>query len=156
MSGTEFTQTHLSATESLCSSLLEPGSIYYLLSQHRRDIFADTNFAHLYSSGTGRPSIPASRIASVLVLQALEGLSDREALDQVRYNPRWKLALGLDLEDEGFDPSVLTYWRNRIKNSSTPRLILDLARDIIDETKILNRHTKRVPDSTVLVDAVVT
>ena len=156
MLGTESTQTHLSATESFCASLLEPGSIYHFLSQHRRDIFADAKFAHLYPSGTGRPSIPASRIASVLVLQALEGLSDREALDQVRYNLRWKLALGLDLEDTGFDPTVLTYWRNRIKNSSTPKLIFDLAREIVDETKILNRHTKRVLDSTVLVDAVVT
>ena len=91
-----------------------------------------------------------------MVLQTLEGLSDREALDQVRYNLRWKLALGLDLENRGFDPSVLTYWRNRIKNSNTPNIIFDLAREIINETKILNTHTRRVLDSTVLVDAVIT
>jgi len=116
MLGTESTQTHLSAAESFCASLLEPGSIYHFLSQHRRDIFADAKFAHLYPSGTGRPSIPASRIASVLVSSALEGLSDREALDQVRYNLRFKLALGLDLEDTGFDPTVLTYWRSHLKD----------------------------------------
>uniref|UniRef100_UPI00261CE224 transposase n=2 Tax=Ferrimicrobium sp. TaxID=2926050 RepID=UPI00261CE224 len=154
MLGTESPQAHLTATAAFCSTLLEPGSLYHFLAEHRREIFADAKFAHLYPSGTGRPSIPASRIASVMVLQTLEGLSDREALDQVRYNLRWKLALGLDLEDRGFDPSVLTYWRNRIKNSSTPTLIFDLAREIINETKILNTHTKRVLDSTVLVDAV--
>ena len=156
MLGTESSQAHLTATVAFCSTLLEPGSLYHFLQEHRREIFADAKFAHLYPSGTGRPSIPASRVASVMVLQALEGLSDREALDQVRYNLRWKLALGLDLEDKGFDPSVLTYWRNRIKNSTTPGLIFALAREIIDETKILNSHTKRVLDSTVLVDAVVT
>jgi len=156
MLGTESPQAHLTATAAFCSTLLEPGSLYYFLAEHRREIFADAKFAHLYPSGTGRPSIPASRIASVMVLQTLEGLSDREALDQVRYNLRWKLALGLDLEDRGFDPSVLTYWRNRIKNSANPTLIFDLAREIISETKILNTHTKRVLDSTVLVDAVIT
>jgi IS5 family transposase len=156
MLGTESSQAHLTATAAFCSTLLEPGSLYHFLQEHRREIFADAKFAHLYPSGTGRPSIPASRVASVMVLQTLEGLSDREALEQVRYNLRWKLALGLDLEDRGFDPSVLTYWRNRIKNSNTPNLIFDLAREIINETKILNTHTKRVLDSTVLVDAVIT
>ena len=127
MLGTESSQAHLTATAAFCSTLLEPGSLYHFLQEHRREIFADAKFAHLYPSGTGRPSIPASRVASVMVLQTLEGLSDREALDQVRYNLRWKLALGLDLEDRVFDPSVLTYWRNRIKNSNTPNLIFDLA-----------------------------
>ena len=156
MLGTESSQAHLTATAAFCSTLLEPGSLYHFLQEHRREIFADAKFAHLYPSGTGRPSIPASRVASVMVLQTLEGLSDREALEQVRYNLRWTLALGLDLEDRGFDPSVLTYWRNRIENSNTPNLIFDLAREIINETKILNTHTKRVLDSTVLVDAVIT
>lgn len=156
MLGTESSQAHLTSTAAFCSSLLEPGSLYHFLAEHRRELFADAKFAHLYPSGTGRPSIPASRVASVMVLQTLEGLSDREALDQVRYNLRWKLALGLDLDDPGFHPTVLTYWRNRIKRSTTPQLIFDLAREVIGETKILAGHTKRVLDSTVLCDAVVT
>jgi hypothetical protein len=57
MLGSKSTQTHLSAAENFCASLLEPGSIYHFLSQHRRDIFADAKFAHLYPLGTKRPSI---------------------------------------------------------------------------------------------------
>jgi hypothetical protein len=88
MLGTESAQTHLTAAESFCRSSREPGSIYHLLSPHRREIFPDAKFAHPYPSGTGRLSIPTSRMASVFVLQALEGISDREALDQVLDNLR--------------------------------------------------------------------
>jgi hypothetical protein len=88
MLGTESAQTHLTAADSFCRSSREPGSIYHLLSPHRREIFPDAKFAHPYPSGTGRLSIPTSRMASVFVLQALEGLSDREALDQVLDNLR--------------------------------------------------------------------
>lgn len=52
-----------------------------------------------------------------MVLLALEGLSVREALDQVRYDLRWKLALSLDLENRGFDLSVIAYWRVRLQKS---------------------------------------
>ncbi|MDA8398171.1 MAG: transposase [Actinomycetota bacterium] len=50
-----------------------------------------------------------------MVLQALQGLSDREAAEEVRLNPAWKMALGLALDDEGFYPSVLTWWRRRFR-----------------------------------------
>jgi hypothetical protein len=65
MLGTESAQTHLTAAESFCRSSREPGSIYHLLSPHRREIFPDAKFAHPYPSGTGRLSIPTSRMASV-------------------------------------------------------------------------------------------
>ena len=61
----------------------------------------------------GRPSVPASVVATVLVLQALEGLSDREAIGRLRCDIRWKAAAGLALTDEGFHPTVLTLWRAR-------------------------------------------
>jgi transposase len=72
------------------------------------ELFPDEAFAELFPSDKGRPSLPAPRIASVMVLQALERLSDREANEQVRLNLVWKMALGLPLDDEGFHPSVLT------------------------------------------------
>ena len=51
----------------------------------------------------------------MMMLQALQGLSDREAAEEVRLNPAWKMALGLALDDEGFHPSVLTWWRRRFR-----------------------------------------
>ncbi|ACU54756.1 transposase IS4 family protein [Acidimicrobium ferrooxidans DSM 10331] len=156
MLGTESDQAHLTATEAFCSSLIEPGSIYAFLAEHRRELFPDERFRHLYPSTTGRPSIPASRVLAVMVLQVLEGLSDTEATEQVRYNLRWKYALGLDLEDPGFHPTVLTYWRRRIATSETPRLIGELVAEVIGATGVLKGKTKRVVDSTVLADAVAT
>jgi hypothetical protein len=156
MLGTESDQAHLTATEAFCSSLIEPGSVYAFLAAHRRELFPDERFRHLYPSTTGRPSIPASRVLTVMVLQVLEGLSDTEATEQVRYNLRWKLALGLDLEDPGFHPTVLTYWRRRIATSETPGLLGELVAEVVRATGVLAGKRKRVVDSTVLADAVAT
>jgi hypothetical protein len=51
--------------------------------------------------------VPAEVIATVMVLQALEGLSDREAVNTLRRDMAWKVACGLGLDDEGFHPTVL-------------------------------------------------
>ena len=59
-------------------------------------------------------------VATVLVLQALEGLSDREAIGRLRCDIRWKAAAGLALTDEGFHPTVLTLWRARFVSEQRP------------------------------------
>src|SRR2546425_12852192 len=93
----------------LCRQLVPKGSVEAFLADHRRALFPDEFFADLFPSGRGRPSIPADVVATVMVLQALEGLSDRDATRALRD----KVAAGLALNDEGFDYSVLTYWRAR-------------------------------------------
>ena len=67
------------------------------MAEHRRELFPDGLFAGLFS-GRGRRSVPASVIATVLVLQALEGLSDREAVERLECDVRWKAAAGLSFE----------------------------------------------------------
>ena len=95
-------------------------------------------------------------VATVLVLQALEGLSDREAIGRLRCDIRWKAAAGLSLTDEGFHPTVLTLWRARLRNSSAPERVFDAVRAVVSETGVLSGRCRRVLDSTVLDDAVVT
>jgi hypothetical protein len=58
-----------------CRGLVEEGTVYAFLADHRRELFKDEDFADLFPSGRGRPSIPVEVICSVMVLQALEGLS---------------------------------------------------------------------------------
>jgi Transposase domain (DUF772) len=58
--------------------------VYAFLADHRKDLFPDELSADLFPSGRGRPSVPADVVATVMVLQALEGLSDREAAAQLR------------------------------------------------------------------------
>ena len=113
-------------------------------------------FSDLFPSGRGRPSIPADVVASAMVLQALEGLSDRDAARALRDRISWKVACGLALDDEGFDYSVLTYWRTRLRNSDHPERIFDAVRSVIDATGVLKSKTRRALDSTLLDDAVAT
>lgn len=138
----------------LCRHLVPEGSVYAFLTEHRRYLFPDDMFADLFPSGRGRPSVPADVVATVLVLQALEHLSDREAVRQLQANIAWKAAAGLALTDEAFHPTVLTLWRNKLRASAEPQRIFDAIRAVIAETGVLKGKTRRALDSTVLDDAV--
>lgn len=143
----------------LVGHLVPAGSVFAFLAEHRRAVFPDVLFADLFSSSTGRPSIPGDVIASVLVLQTLQDLSDREAMEALRCDLRWKVACppcGLALTDAGFHPSVLTYWRRRLLASERPDRIFDAVREVIAATGVLGGKTRRALDSAVLDDAVAT
>jgi IS5 family transposase len=140
----------------LCRQLVPEGSVEAFLADHRGELFPDELFADLFPSGRGRPSIPADVIATVMVLQALDGLSDRDAARALRDRISWKVAAGLALTDEGFDYSVLTYWRTRLRASERPERIFDAVRAVVDATGVLNGKSRRALDSTLLDDAVAT
>jgi transposase len=140
----------------LCRHLVEEGSVYAFLADHRRDLFPDELFADLFPSGRGRPSVPADQVATVMVLQALEGLSDREAAAQLRRNIAWKVACGLALTDQGFHPTVLTLWRSRLRGSGRPERIFEAVRQVVAATGVLKGRQRRALDSTLLDDAVAT
>lgn len=140
----------------LCRQLVPPGSVEAFLADHRRELFSDEMFEDLFRSRRGRPSVPADVVASVMVLQALEGLSDRDAARALRDRISWKVACGLALDEEGFDYSVLTYWRARLRTSKRPERIFDAVRSVIDATGVLKGKTRRALDSTLLDDAVAT
>jgi IS5 family transposase len=140
----------------LCRQLVPEGSVEAFLADHRRELFPDEMFEDLFRSQRGRPSIPADVVAAVMVLQALEGLSDRDAARALRDRISWKVACGLALDDEGFDFSVLTYWRTRLRTSERPERIFDAVRSVIDATGVLKGKTRRALDSTLLDDAVAT
>jgi DDE family transposase/transposase-like protein DUF772 len=90
------------------------------------------------------------------VLQTLQDLSDRDAIQAVRCDLRWKVACGLPLDHEGFHPSTLTYWRRRLAASARPNRIFDAVRTVVAETGVLTGKTRRALDSVVLDDAVAT
>ncbi len=131
------------------------GSMFGFLAEHRGELFPDEQYADLFST-SGRPSLPATRMAAVLTLQALHSLSDRECAEAVRCDLRWKVACGLSLLDEGFDPSSLTYWRKRIAKSKRPHRVNDAIRQVIEATGVLAGRWRRAVDSTILDDAVAT
>ena len=118
--GTSHPEHVVMDAESVSGRLLPPGSVYAFLAEHRRELFSDELFADLFPSPLGRPSVPADVVAAVLVLQALEGRSDREAVEALTFDLRWKAACGLAITDTAFDPSTLTYWRRRLAASARP------------------------------------
>jgi hypothetical protein len=91
-----------------------------------------------------------------MVLQALEGLSDREAARQLACNIAWKVACGLALTDQGFHPRVLTLWPSRLRASDRPEQIFAAVRMVIAQTGVLAGRQRRALDSTLLDDAVAT
>jgi hypothetical protein len=142
--------------ESWLDGMVPAGSVYAFLAAHRRELFPDAAFADLFPSPLGRPSVPADVVASVLVLQALEGLGDREAVEALTFDLRWKAAVGWPVAAAGFHSTVLTYWRRRLARSQRPDRIFDAVREVVAATGALTGKTRRALDSTVLEDAVAT
>jgi IS5 family transposase len=138
----------------LCGHLVAPGTVHALLAEHRLRLFPDEMFADLFPNRRGRPSVPADVVATVMVLQALENLSDRDAVRALRTNIAWKVAAGLPLDDVGFHPTVLTLWRNKLRATATPERIFDAVRGMAAQSGVLSGRTRRVLDSTVLDDCV--
>ncbi len=128
--------------------------MYAFLAEHRRLLFPDELFEDLFPNRRGRPSVPGDVIAATMVLQSLEGLSDREAVRQLETNIAWKAACGLALTDEAFHSTVLVLWRNKLRASDRPERIFDAVRQVITETGVIAAKHRRALDSTVLDDAV--
>lgn len=156
MQGRQDPDRRLLDAAALCRNLVEEGTVYAFLADHRAELFPEEDFADLFSVGRGRPSIPATVVCSVMVLQALEGLSDRDAIRQLRTRIDWKVACGLALDDGGFDFTVLTYWRTRLRRSERPQRIFDAVRQVVAATGVLAGKERRALDSTILDDAVAT
>ncbi len=156
MQGRERAERQLLDAGALVGHLVPAGSMFAFLAAHRQELFGDEDFADLFPSGRGRPSVPASVMASVMVLQVLHDCSDAEAAEAARCDLRWKVACGLALDYEGFDPSTLVYWRRRIARSGRPYRISDAVRVIVAETGVLKGRRRRAVDSTILADAVAT
>jgi hypothetical protein len=156
MQGKERADRQLLDAQALVGHLVPAGSMFAFLAAHRGELFGDEEFADLFPSGRGRPSVPASVMASVMVLQVLHDYSDAEAAEAARCDLRWKAACGFPLDHGGFDPSTLVYWRRRLAGSDRPHRINDAVRKVIEQTGVLKGRRRRAVDSTILADAVAT
>ena len=130
--------------------------VYRLLADHGDRVFPDDYFADCYKrSRLGRPTIPARVLATVMVLQALEGLSDQEAVDRLERDLAWQAAAGVDAGYVAFHPTVLVGQRNRLRDSGRDKRFLEDTRVAAREAGVM-RDRVRVLDSTPIYDAVST
>src|SRR6266581_137724 len=156
MQGTTRRDRELFDAGEIVGCLVPAGSVFAFLAEHRGALFDDGFIADLFPSKTGRPSLPADLVGSVLVLKELYGLSDPQTAEALKFDIRWKVACGRSLTQMSFDPSTLVYWRKRIAASDRPDRVFDKVAEVIAETGILRGRRKRCVDSTVFDDAVAT
>jgi transposase len=136
-----------------CEADLPERSIYRLLHAERDRLFPDQLFADLYVHH-GRRSVPPSILAVVMVLQRLEGCSDREACDRFAYDLRWRYAAGVDDEVGSFVHTVLVELRARLRASADPDRIFRVTTELARQAGLVG--VRRVLDSASLYDAVAT
>lgn len=141
-------------TTSFCEPLVAPDSIYGLLHRECDRLFPDEMFADL-GCDVGRRCVPPMIVAVVMVLQRLEGCSDREAVERFQFDLRWKYAAGgLGFDYPGFVHTVLVDMRARLANSERPERIFEVTREVAGRAGLVGR--RRVLDSTPIYDAVAT
>jgi hypothetical protein len=144
----------LRTTANYCEGRVASGSIYGVLHRECFNLFPDEMFADLFTD-VGRRSVPPMIVAVVMVLQRIEGLSDREAVDRFAFDARWKYAAGgLDFDYPGFVHTVLVDMRARLARSQRPDRIFEVTLEVAKAAGLVGR--KRVLDSTPLYDAVAT
>jgi Transposase DDE domain/Transposase domain (DUF772) len=142
------------STVGFCEPRVAAESIYGLLHRECGRLFPDVMFADLFTD-VGRRSVPPQIVAVVMVLQRIEGCSDREAVDRFCFDARWKYAAGgLDFDYPGFVHTVLVDMRARLAASQAPNRIFETVLEVCKAAGLVGR--KRVLDSTPLYDAVAT
>src|SRR4051794_2456501 len=136
-----------------CAGLLAENSIYALLARHGDRIVRDEDFAECYSARWGRPAIAPSLLAQVLLLAYRDGLSDRRAMEALRFDLRWKVALDLPIDHPGFHPTSLVKFRARLLLHGKERIVFERSLKVASELGLLEGSIEQIVDSTPMLGA---
>lgn len=153
MLGKENRQISFFDTDFACSHLIDKSSFYAKMYDLADKIITDDEFADIYCLNNGRPSVPPARLTKVLILETYENLSDREALEMVRFNIKWKYALGVPIDYEGFDRSLLVYFRARLLANNKERIVFKKTLELARKAGLLKEEIDQVIDSTPMLGA---
>jgi len=114
MMGERSPQGNLFAADTRYLEYVGRDSFYGFLALHGRELFGDADFAGLYCADNGRRSVAPSLLAVALLLQTYEGVSDGEAKQRADFDLRWKVALGIEIEERPFAKSTLQLFRAQL------------------------------------------
>src|ERR671918_756685 len=114
MLGKRGPQRGLFEADTLYGEFVGRDTFYGFLARQRGELFRDEDFAELYCLSNGRPSVPPGLLATALVLQTYDGVSDEEAKQRADYDLRWKVALGVGLDERPFAKSTLQEFRAQL------------------------------------------
>lgn len=141
------------STRRIAQAALPQGSPAIRMRDALGELFHDEDFADLFPQ-RGRPALSPAVLALVSILQFAEGLSDRQAALAARARIDWKYALGLKLEDPGFDHSVLSEFRDRLVEGSAETRITDAVLAAASEAGLLKTRGRQRTDSTHVLSSV--
>ena len=128
------------------------GSFYGLLASMRGQLFEDEEFAELYCADNGRDSVPPSLLSTALLLQTHDRVSDAEAKQRADFDIRWKVALGIEVEDRPFAKSTLQLFRARLILHEKVREVFERSLRFARETGYLkSRRMKVALDTTYIL-----
>src|SRR5258708_9730138 len=134
-------------TARIAHAAFPKGSMAMTIRDELGCIYEDEQFMGLYAE-RGQPALSPWRLAIVCILQFTEGLSDRQAAEAVRGRIDWKYALGLALDDPGFDASVLSEFRERLVAGQAETLLLEVLLERCKQRGWLKAGGKQRSDST--------
>ena len=119
-------------------------TFYGLLASLRGQLFRDADFAEFYCLDNGRTSVPPSLLATALLLQTYDKVSDAEAKARADFDIRWKVALGIEVEDRPFAKSTLQVFRGQLILRDQVREVFERSLRLARETGYLKRRSLRV------------
>src|SRR6516165_827158 len=136
------------------AALIPPDSFYARLAAVRDLLVDDELYRPLYKdSSKGRPSIPPSLVVLTMLLQYYDDCSDRDAEARVRFDLRWKHALGLNLADTGFDATVLCVFRRKLLDRGLERALFDRLVRAARDAGLLSKDAEQLVDSSHILGA---
>jgi hypothetical protein len=137
-------------TSYLCGDLFGPANRYRLFREKiwPKLLELSPKLHSFYCEENGRPAIDPVMLCGVTLLQFMEKVADRAAAEHVVYHLGWKYALNLELTDEGFHPTVLVYFRDRLEKKKAERMIFDEVVKLLVELGLVKKKGKQRLDST--------
>jgi len=141
------------ATAATARAAFPRGNRYMAMRDELGSIYADQDFAALFPS-RGQPAAAPWRLALILVFQFAESRSDEQAMESVRGRIDWKYALSLELDDPGFDSSILSAFRDRLIAGSLEDHLLDTMLAHFKAAGLLKARGRQRTDSTHVLAAV--
>ena len=152
MLGVRSAQRGLLEADHLYLDYVGRGSFYGFLASLRGHLFRDEEFAELYCPDNGRDSVPPSLVATALLLQAYDKVSDAEAKQRADFDIRWKVALGIEVEDRPFAKSTLQLFRAQLILHDRVRAVFQRSLQFARQTGYLKgRRMKVAVDTTYIL-----
>ena len=127
---------------------VSPNSFYGHMGSLTGKLLRDDDLKDMYCAENGRPSLPPSMMAGAMILQFYDDVSDGEAVERIRYDLRWKVALNLGLDYDGFDASSLSVFRARLVKHKQERYAFDRLLSIAREEGFLADKVTLLSDTT--------